>query len=289
MPGSITDLTPDFLAFWEVARGRPTDEQYRLWSERYEEPNARFFAACGGRHGNPAALPAAWQRFPALIPDLPGRVAAIRTTLNATEPALATLFALDRLDLNWVLLVGMFWADGWVAAIDGQPTGFIAVEMLHQGYPRADILIAHEAAHVAHAACLGADWDDLTTLGQTLFIEGLATLASTRLVPGFEDAGYLWLGLDRTPGGQLPRDWLTACERAWPEIEARLRDDLAATDLAVIAPYVTGEQGPADLPARVGYYAGFRLVSELARSAPIAELARWPPGQIQEAMTRSLS
>ncbi len=39
MPVPIDDITPDFLAFWDRAEGRPVAEQWQLWREAYEEPH----------------------------------------------------------------------------------------------------------------------------------------------------------------------------------------------------------------------------------------------------------
>lgn len=290
MTVTITDITPDFFRLWEAAEATSREEQRRLWYALYEERHHGLFSRCGDRHGTPAALPAALTRFPGIVPLLPQTIARVRAALERTGPELGKLFALDQLASRWVLLVGMFWSDGWVVDVDGQRTGFIAVEMLAAAPPfRTEILLAHEAAHVAHAACLGPGWDELTTLGHGLFLEGLATLASARLVPGHDEATYLWTGLERTQQRKLTMaEWLEACAAAWPSARARLRDHLHETDPASSAPYFLGDRAPPELPERVGYFAGYRLVSALAREHPIAELARWPAERIDKEVARTV-
>jgi hypothetical protein len=288
MSDQLIDLTPDFLAFWDAAQGRSPAKQQRLWYERYEFPHQKLFAQCGGRHGNAAALPAALARYPSLVPHLPATVAEVRAAIARTGPAVAALFGLERLDLRSVLLVGMFWSDGWIAEVEGVPTCFIAVEYLTPAAePRVGLLLAHETAHIAHAMCLGAAWDELETVGQHLFLEGLATVASAHLVPGYDPATYAWLGLAHTPRGLTLDEWTAACTAAWPRVKSLLRQDVAAVDPAVFAPYFL--QAPADLPERIGYFAGWQLVAAFAQEHAVAELARWPPQRIQERVAQALA
>jgi hypothetical protein len=287
MSDQLIDLTPDFLAFWKETQGRSCEEQQRLWFERYESPHQRLFAVCGGRHGNAEALPAALARYPSLVPQLPATVAAVHAAIARTGPAVAKLFGLERLDLRSVLLVGMFWSDGWIADLDGVPTCSVAVEYLTPAAePRVGLLLAHESAHLAHATCLGDAWNETETVGQHLFLEGLAIVASAQLIPGYDPATYTWLGLTRTPRGLDLMDWMAACERAWPQVRVRLQRDLASTDPVVHAPYFL--QAPEDLPERIGYFAGWQLVSTLSREHAVAELARWSPSHIQERVALAL-
>ncbi len=288
MAKRVTDITPDFFQFWERAEGRAPDEQQRLWYELYEAPHDDLLSLCGGRHGMPEALPAALARFPEIVPHLGDTASHIRVAIERTGAEIAALFDLERLDLHWVLLVGMFWSDGWVVEVDGHPTCFIAIEMI--GSPlHAKLLLPHEAAHVAHAACLGDEWAALDTLGCDLFLEGLATLVSSRVVPGLGEKMYPWAGLERTRRGLSAEAWLADCETSWPAVRSRLLRDLAATDTKTIVPYILGDQAPPDLPERVGYFAGFRLVSALAQRYSIAEMARWPAERLQETMARALA
>ncbi len=113
-------------------------------------------------------------------------------------------------------------------------------------------------------------------------------MASAQLLPGYDEATYLWAGKETTWRGQSLSDWIEDCQRVWPQVASDLRRDLDSTDHAIQNPYFFGNQAPKELPERVGYFAGWRLVSGLAATNPLAELARWSPGQIQEAMARLL-
>lgn len=287
MPAQLIDLTSEFFAFWEEARDRSPEEQRRLWYACYEDRHRQLFSRCGDRHGNAEALPQALDRFSNVVPQLPETIAQVRAAIDQSEPALTRLFALDRLALHWVLLVGMFWSDGWVVEVEGEPSIFIAVEMITPATPpRIELLLAHEGAHIAHARC--SPWDDLETLGHGLFVEGLATVASAQLVPGYGETTYLWAGLETTWHGQSLLDWLQACQRVWPRVAADLRRDLDSTERAIQDPYFLGSKAPEALPERIGYFAGWRLVSALAAEYSLAALARWSPERIQKAMAQLL-
>jgi hypothetical protein len=141
---------------------------------------------------------------------------------------------------------------------------------------------------VAHATCLGTAWDELETVGQHVFLEGVTTVASAQLAPGYDAATYAWAGKPFSRRGLSLAEWHRVCEVAWPHVSVRLRHDLAATDTQINARYFLGYQSPEDLPERVGYFAGWHLVSAFAREYTVAALARWPPQRIQERVAQAL-
>lgn len=284
---NVLDLTPDFFRFWHVADGRAPAEQAALWQELYEAPHRPHFVASEGRHGNTAQLFYALRRYGPDFDRIREMKEVVSETITSTEPAVASLFALDLFTMRWVLLVGMYWADGWVAEIEGEPISYIALELL-EAPVRAEILLPHEAAHVAHATALGDEWKNLTTLADGLFLEGLATLASASIAPGYDEAAYLWAGLTETPRGVRVQDWLAECEAHWSVLNDQLRQHLAATDPAIYAPWFHGEHARPDLPQRYGYFAGYRVLQRLAEEHAIAELARWPTTRIRYEVARAL-
>lgn len=284
---SVQDITPDFFDFWAAARDRSPTEQQRLWHERYESPHRLHFAASEGRHGNADRLSYALSRYPLDLDRIRQMRLVVDATIEHTEREVACLFALDRLDMTWVLLVGMYWSDGWVAEVEGQPISYIALELL-EAPVRAQILLPHEAAHVTHATALGDEWQNLTTLADGLFLEGLATLASTRVAPGYDEAAYLWAGMTKTPRGVSVHDWLAECEVQFPVLKGQLREHLEATDPATCAPWFYGETERLDLPQRYGYFAGYRLLQRLAHKHTIAEMTRWPAVRIHHEVARFL-
>ena len=277
-PTIIDDLTGAFFAFWERAAGRRLAEQRRLWDEEYEAPHRELFAASGGRHGGPDEIAAAFGRYQQELPRLRRSVPRIKTSIATLASKLDALFE-TAATVRWVVLVGAYHSDGWLAYVDGEPVCFVAVEMLADP-PLSDVLLAHEGAHACHAQAAGSAWDGMTTLAQMLFVEGLAVVASRTVVPGMPDGTYLWPGRETTAGGGNIEAWIADCERLWPELRAALRRELDADGDDVLAAYFLGSAS-GRVPVRAGYFAGFRLVRALAERHPVAELAVWSPDRIQ--------
>lgn len=287
MPVVIEDATPDLLAFWSHAEGRPPAEQAALWHERYATPHRALLTASGGRHGGPDELAPALARFPHVVPRIGENAPRLRTAIDRVGLDLARRFAVEEMDLRWALLVGLFWSDGWFALVDGVPTCFLAVE-LTEHVRLAEVAIAHEAAHALHRACTPGGLDDLAQVGDLLYIEGLAVLASTQVVPGVSEGSHLWPGRSETVDGEDVAARVAVCEAAWPDLRARLLRDLTSTDWDTDAAYFPGDRAEHGLPMRSGYFADYRLVAALADGRPLAEMARWPATRIRHEMATIL-
>lgn len=276
----IQDVTPDFFAFWQEARTAPADAQARLWRDRYEEPHRLLFDLSERRLGTPEVLPAALARFDADVSRMQEMLPEVRWLAGQIVPALTSHFALETLNLPWILAVGMYWSDGWVMEWDGVPTAVLAIEMLESAQ-QAHLLMVHEAAHVAHDAALGTAWDGLQTLADGLFLEGLAVFSAAQLLPGHDEATYLWAGRAQTHRGEPVSDWLERCEAALPALVAELRSSLTITDATQISRYFYGETD-SPWPARIGYFVGYRFLQQLATEYSLADLARWPSARIAQ-------
>jgi uncharacterized protein YjaZ len=173
-------------------------------------------------------------------------------------------------------MVGLFRSDAWVDSMAGEPVCFCAVEYVDD-LGRADVLLAHEAAHVFHERCHPDRLAEMDTVGHALFLEGLAILASAQVVPGSDEAGYLWAGKRRVPSsGQGVGEWLIECEAGWPELRNRLLRDLQSEEREDYATWFLGRRKNDDLPNRAGYFVGFRLLGQLGERHTVAEMARWP-------------
>lgn len=282
----LRDTTPDFAQFWDVAHGAPPDVQVATWVD-YEQRHAELFAASGGRLGGVDYLAAAMPKYArdrARMEQIRGQLPSLIT--DAAD-GLGALFGLDTLPVRWALAVGTYWSDGWVCDLEGQPTVVIGLEMLNSRR-HAQLLVAHEVAHLAHARA-GPAWDGLATLADGLFIEGLAVHASAQLVPSQTASTCLWAGISATPAGEALDTWLERCEAAWPEMRQRLHRDLARTDRETITTWFLGDAAGAEMPMRAGYAAGFWLVSTLAEDVPIAELARWDSQRINREIATLLA
>jgi uncharacterized protein YjaZ len=140
-----------------------------------------------------------------------------------------------------------------------------------------DIMLAHEATHGFHAWASNLRLQT-TTVGEGIFMEGLAVLVSQIACPGASEASYFWPGSEHTTDGQTPTTWFDECCRCWEDIRRRLLEDLDRTDEARFASYfwtraATRQVG---IPVCTGYFAGYRVVQALRGAYAVAEMVRWP-------------
>jgi hypothetical protein len=265
---AIEDTSDDFLSFWQGAEGKALNEQKRLWHERYESRHPEVFEIYYGLYGHPDLLAAALDRFPGTAPDISARVRRIKDSLVVTAPVCTELFEMREATISFVLLVGLFASDAWVAHLGDSMTCFVAVE--HAIEPRLlGATMAHETAHSLHAQCVGLRRPVTElTVGEALLAEGLAVYTASVIASDATEAEYL----------QFSEGQLVECERRWPELRCALLRDLDRPAWVRPTPYffAGGEGAAQDLPVRSGYFAGYRIVRFLARRYAVAEMARWP-------------
>lgn len=280
---SIENICPDFLKFCERAQGRDPAAQQQLWHTFYEAPHQEIFDLYYSRWGNPTQLADALDRFPAIAPRVRELSSLVEEIITQIEPQCARLFDAPEVVLRYVLLVGLFSTNGWATTFRTKPTSFLAMEAEENRRLRdIEILVAHEGAHTFHASCSTFRLND-TVVGEGLFIEGLAIVASILVFPGAPEVAYLCPGGERTLQGQDCHEWLAECDNRWPELRRFLLRDLERSDQGRFAAYFWGRRLQSDptwqetLPSRSGYVAGYRVVSALNTTYTISDMARWSP------------
>ncbi|HEV2812889.1 MAG TPA: hypothetical protein VGW10_06510 [Solirubrobacteraceae bacterium] len=259
----------DFLALWERAAGRPAPEQVALWEEHYVARHRSLFDHYLGWFAVGGTVEEALPRYPAVVGELEDRFAALEVERSARE--VGELFGVDR-DERAIAFVGVFSANAWMDAFEGEPTVFFALEAdPARSWHRATAV--HELAHLAHERARGSAWDDETP-GLTLMQEGVAIAATRRLVP---DAGEaLHFTVDDFAAYEA------ACRPAWPDAARKLLACLDRPDARMLQRFFWPDWGreERDVPERIGYFAADRVVQALLDGRDLAELARWPQERV---------
>lgn len=290
MPPSIENLCPDFLAFWEQARGQPPAEQEQLWDALYEAPHRELFEIYFAFFGARTNLVPAFQRYDGVIPTIRSIAPAIEALIQAVGPRCGELFGVPEIDAAYVLMVGVFNSDSWSTNWRGRPTSFLALESEANSQLRnLEITIAHEAAHGYHKACRPDNHTGMH-IGADVFSEGLAVLASALVSPGAPEAAYLCPGGELTRDGQPCADWVAECDQRWGLLRQSILRDLERSDPELQSVYFhMHDQRQHPIPARAGYVVGYRLVQELARTYSVAEMARWPIDRVYQELRDALA
>ncbi|MEM7111064.1 MAG: DUF2268 domain-containing putative Zn-dependent protease [Chloroflexota bacterium] len=290
----INNICPDFVDFWAEARDQKPSLQKKLWHERYRQRHEAIFDVYFSRYGRLSSLDTALLQFEATANKVQQLAPQLTQQIERLAQASAQLFAADRADLQFVLLVGLFNSDAWVTELNGRLTTFLALEAkTNSRLSVLEVTIAHELAHAFHGELSQLKMNS-TMVGEGLFLEGLAVLASTILVPERKTADYLCPGGNQTATGQDCAAWLAECKAQMPFLRQRLLQDLKISDENVYASYFWNrpQSQQAGIPLRSGYVVGYQLVKALHSRYSIAEMARWSPQQtifeIRHALNESI-
>ncbi|MGE5675952.1 MAG: DUF2268 domain-containing putative Zn-dependent protease [Mycobacterium leprae] len=273
----VRNIVPDFVKFFAAAAGKSPAEKRQVWRERYQEPNRDLFDVYYRKWGDPQYLDDALAKFPAVF----GQICSLDVG-RSTDHAVAgcrRLFRSPEPELDYVAMVGLFCSNGWATVVNGVPTAFFALELL-PAQSHLDVLVAHETAHAVHHQLQAKEWS-AKSVAIGLLEEGLASFSSSLLCPGLTPHDYFWFGFPRFP------DWVEQCEAEWPAIRAGLLEALDEAKPGTYQAFFTGGAG-GGLPARCGYYAGYRIVADLYQNHSLAEMARWSEGEATVAVQGTL-
>ncbi|WP_340289835.1 DUF2268 domain-containing putative Zn-dependent protease [Aquipuribacter hungaricus] len=245
----------------EVPAGGP---RQAAWADRYEAAHRDVFDVYYDGRGDPSLRSEAADTVEALVGGIQEREGRAAGLVRSTAAAMHERGLLDRPWLPTVLMVGGGTANGWVAPYAGEPALFLALENFPPS-PYDAVLVAHEAAHVAHARASGITWP--ASVGEMAFIEGLAVAVSRELCPGLTASAYFWFDGDHDA-------WVQDCERRAGAIEAVAVAALETRDPAVLGRLFEGAAQPVSVPSRAGYWFGDRAVRRALESRSLTDLFR---------------
>lgn len=255
----VHDLVTPFTKFASSVDG-PPDEAVARWRSEIVEPHAGLFEAI-----EPWVNPdRAADRLPGLIDRHGDFEARAQRAVHAVEKAYTLLP--DPSPFETVVMVGLGGANGWAATVEGRETLFLGVESLPE--PGYDVVLAlHEMIHVQHLARGDRGWPD-EQVGANLFREGLATYATTRLLPEVDASGHLWFAPGREP-------WIDRCAALEPELRRRIMAELDGDD--VDGRWFRGlPDRPGEFPGRCGYWLGLRLMEHVLDGIALETAMQWP-------------
>jgi hypothetical protein len=279
---SVRDLVPDYLEFERAAEWRTAVERRSLWRVLYAERHRDVFECYFRNSGEPPDMEAALDRLVGSADPFPARARRTKELIRSHAPRVVELLGAGAVALPYVIMVGLFRSDGWVADLGDTPTGFFAVEQ-YKDPPWDEVTVVHETAHLGHVALQPEPWSD-EQLGLRLMLEGLAIGATHELLPEAPEWAHF-----NFPPAELAA-WLRACAEVEPRVGAQLRQRMTSTDPDERDRYFSPDwlRDARDVPAKVGYYVGAKLVERLRQQLSIAELARLGPGEALDLAAEAL-
>lgn len=270
----VTDLMPSFWPYWEAARDAEAPDQVRLFTQMLRSPNAEIYdSVLQGLPITPDELvPLALRRMRPVEPT----VRALSGQLAAELPRQLALFRESFPDFRCTTPIYFLFAagafDGATRRVGNRPALLFGLDVIARIHgQQLSPLVVHELFHVHHDAVVP---NSPRQLYWAVWKEGLATYVSRRLNPNVAEKEVCC----------LPD--VTTVTAAMPTLIPELLSKLDSDQQADYTRYLLG--GATDIPARSGYYFGYRVAMQLGETRSLAQLARMPPEAVRPLLESAL-
>jgi predicted Zn-dependent protease DUF2268 len=186
-----------------------------------------------------------------------------------------------RCDFTFYIAPSFGNLDGSAAMVGGKYLIVFAPDFIPRIHALSDlkILIDHETFHVYHHQATGVFGaaEQLPTIEEALWSEGLATFVSLHMNPGVSlDTALIQPGL---PAAAQPH---------LQSMVAELRQHLGEKDEATYGRFFQGGNAPEGCPSRSGYYIGFLIAQDLSKRYSLQQLAHLKGTVLHEALVAEL-
>jgi Predicted Zn-dependent protease (DUF2268) len=186
-----------------------------------------------------------------------------------------------RCDFTFYIAPSFGNLDGSAATVGGKYLIVFAPDFIPRIHALSDlkILIDHETFHVYHHQATGVFGaaEQLPTIEEALWSEGLATFASLRMNPRVSlDTALIQPGL---PAAAQPH---------LQSMVAELRQHLGEKDEETYGRFFQGGNAPEGCPSRSGYYIGFLIAQDLSKRYSLQQLAHLKGAVLHEALVAEL-
>lgn len=275
----IVDRVAKFQTFYAEATASPLtpDARFALWQKDYG-----IAAVPPGPDGDAIArklVDGAWDKYPALLPQLPTMLAAVQSDAGEAFDRINKLFDTGATPVHSrvVVFVGQFDFNAYSmpAMGDKAATVVFPVEIA-----QPELVLAHELTHTIHIQLAGVKNSFGAPVGETMFMEGLAMRTAQRIYPGRPETAYT-----EAPGGT---GWLANCYAKKDAVLAAILPDLDKSGREIAMKYTFG-QGNTGMQ-REAYCAAWIVMGKLLDSGKtFPELARVPEDQMVETIRAAMT
>lgn len=275
----LIDLSGDYVRFYDATQGQSDAERlaafYRDVAPRFPEfyDPARFDAGSEDRR-----ILQSIQQFPSIRERYMTASAQFTRALDPAFTSFSRAFP-DMQPIGDVYLVhSLGEMDGGTRTFNGR-TYFIfgpdIMALVHRGLSTEQPFFHHELFHIYHARFFG----DCEPIWCGLWQEGLATYVAAQLNPGSTDAELLLT---------FPQPIRAAVEANRAVAFCAIKASLDSTDQHDYAQFFQGQSHADGLPPRAGYYLGYLVVQEAARTRSLEQLAHLPHDEVRSVIDAAL-
>jgi hypothetical protein len=277
----IENLLGDFVAYHD--RGREADEEWRrsLWDSMLEErhPAVLTHLLYRKKEGEEReaykrdCLRRFWEEVAPRMGEIAKLGEGIETRVHRTVREFNKHFPDFEPRTDFCLTISLRFR-GKVVDVDGRIVLALGLENLPREGPQLEITLAHELFHLHHFRTFSPKGG----LYRALWTEGLATYASAVVVPAQRMSTVLGF-----PGSEVDR-----CGELLPKLAAELSAHLGERNHRLFRIDFGAERNDTEVPPGAGYYVGLLIVSKLAQSYSLAEMASWDKDRPFRVLSREL-
>jgi len=286
-PCSFVDAMPDFFRFWDAAKLLPEDQQVTRFQAEVASRYPDVFNRAVLGYDDGFTVENALRRYlkrhpPADLERVRETSDRIRRMVPGVVGHFRETFPELRCDTPIYLVPSLGAFDGGTRPIGGRNVLLFGVDVITFVHHEPDLspFITHELFHVFHEQQVGPFPSTGDTVAWNLWMEGLATYVSHALYPDASLAVVLG-GADASFPGRA--------EAALPELVKGVSRALDARDDATYASFFLGQGGTAALPSRGGYYVGYLVAANAAKTYTLPQLARFDRAAARAAEDEALA
>lgn len=290
LPFSVVDAMPTFWKFWNTTIEQPADQRVRAFFDTVVASYPDLFhhgLIASGALTDLGSVPEVQARVAKYLQDVSPLIPAMRhititirddfprfvqefsATFPDYAPSTAVYFSVSLFGFSGALLVS------------GENTGlYFGVDELariHGSSGNLKVIFQHELFHQYHYQ-IAPEIADNRAAWAFMWEEGLATYVSRRMNPG-TTADQVLVTPDRL--SELAQPFLANLAR-------RLRDIADSTNPNDYIELFTAERTPSDIPARSGYFVGYRVAEKLAATRSLIELVHLRGTELKLAVMSAL-
>lgn len=262
--GTLTDLTPEFVAFADQSAALPDTDRVKAFHARFDPLLPGYFDGKGANQAKFDLLVAQKLKdFPQTRQKFLAAAAAFGAAFTRGQDHFKAAFPDYSLTVPVYLVHSIGQQDGGTRTIGGRTIMFFGADVIAAIHDETTIgpFLDHELFHIYHEQYFG----DCPQLWCSLWEEGMATYVAAQLNPGASDRALLL---------NQPRPIRPEVEPRLAEAMCGLRAKFESTRQDDYAPFFFGDPVRGPFPPRYGYYLGYLLAAKIGEKIPLQALAK---------------
>ncbi|WP_342115716.1 hypothetical protein [Pseudoduganella sp. OTU4001] len=273
----VRNYAPTFVAAYDASAGLPAADRVAVVKKALLAEFPEFYGQRTPEQQE-QAIQNAIEHFPKMREAYLDKANAFGGSLPKHLDTFNAVFPNFRLTVPTTVLHSLGEMDGGTRELNGKLHLIFGADMLAYVNPKGNPapLFHHELFHVAHAdfKCgKGLVWEQL-------WREGLATYVSKAMNPAATEQDLVL---------HFPNNMAERTRAVLPQAWSQLSSVLDSSERAMYSELFAASDKPSDLPRRRGYYLGYLIAQEAAKTRDLPALAAMDCKQVREVIDASIA